>query len=85
MRNFANVESQIENTTTVLRCQRPGWQRRTLQFFTEVPSFSIYTFGITVLASMTSFEAVDAIRVVVVIANNAVFWASGGILGNFIN
>ena len=73
MRNFAKVESQTQNTTIVLRCQRSGWQRRALQFFTVVLSFSIYTFGTTVLASMTLFEAADALRVIIVTTINAGF------------
>ncbi|KAG8527109.1 uncharacterized protein KY384_008538 [Bacidia gigantensis] len=71
--NLANVESQIADTTIVLRCQRSGRGRRTLQFCTAVTSFSIYTYGTTVLASMTLFEAADALRVVVVVAVNAGF------------
>ena len=65
------VEDEIGNVTIVLRCLRSTWQRRALQFFIAVASFSFYTFGTVVLASMTLFEAADALRIVVVVSVNA--------------
>ena len=65
------VESEIGNVIIVLRCLRSTWPRRALQFTIAVFSFAIYTYGTVVLASMTLFEAADAIRVVVVVSINA--------------
>lgn len=69
----AETDIHVENVAIVLRCSRSGWQRRALQFSTAVLSFALYTFGTVVLASMTLFEAADALRVVVVVAVNAGF------------
>ncbi|MDI1487883.1 MAG: hypothetical protein OHK93_007156 [Ramalina farinacea] len=69
----AETDIHVENVAIVLRCSRSGWQRRALQFSTAVLSFALYTFGTVVLASMTLFEAADAVRVVVVVAVNAGF------------
>ena len=65
------TENQAGYVVIVLRCLRSSWQRRALQLVTAVLSFSIYTFGTTVLASMTLFEAADALRVVVIVSVNA--------------
>ena len=67
------IDNQGANIVIVLRCPRSTWQRRLLQMFTAVLSCSIYTFGTIVLASITLFEAADALRVVVVVAVNAGF------------
>lgn len=66
-------EGQAEKCVIILRCPRETWPRRVLQLFTAILSFSIYTFGTTILASMTIFEAADALRVVVVVSVNAGF------------
>lgn len=78
--NSIEVESLVENVAIVLRCPRSGWQRRAMQFSTAVLSFSFYTFGTIVLASITLFEAADALRVVVVVAVNAGF---GRVVGHW--
>ena len=69
----AETDIHVNRVAIVLRCSRSGWQRRALQFSTAVLSFALYTFGTVVLASMTLFEAADALRVVVVVAVNAGF------------
>ena len=71
--NPAEIDSHIDNVVIVLRCSRSGWRRRALKFSTAVFSFTFYTYGTVVLASMTLFEAADALRVVVVVAINAGF------------
>lgn len=72
-RNSADMEIQIENVVIILRCPRSTWRRLALQTFTAVLSYGIYTFGTVILASITLFEAADALRVVVVVAVNAGF------------
>lgn len=67
------IGKQADSCVIILRSPRSTWQRRVLQFITAVFSFSIYTFGTVVLASMTMFEAADAVRVVVVVAVTAGF------------
>ena len=69
----AREEGQAEKCVIILRCPRESWRSYVLQLFTAVISFSIFTFGTTILASMTMFEAADALRVVVVVAVNAGF------------
>lgn len=71
MVDSSESEYQVGNVVIVLRCVRSTWQRRAIQFVTAVLSFSVYTFGTVVLASMTLFEAADALRVVVVVSINA--------------
>ena len=65
------VEDEIGNVTIVLRCLRSTRLRRALQLVIAVFSFAFYTFGTVVLASITLFEAADALRVVVVVCINA--------------
>ena len=67
------IENQMENVVIALRCLRSTWQRDALQFFTAVLSYSVYIFGTIVLASMTLFEAADALRAVVAVSVNAGF------------
>ncbi|KAL8738935.1 MAG: hypothetical protein Q9181_000347 [Wetmoreana brouardii] len=71
--DIADTESLFEHVKLVFRCPRVTLVRRILQFWTAVLSFSIYTYGTIVLASMTMFEASDALRVVVVVTINAGF------------
>ena len=67
------IEKHAAYCVIILRSPRSTWQRRVLQFMTAVLSFSIYTMGTVILASMTLFEAADAVRVVAVVAATAGF------------
>ena len=73
MIDSSEMEEHPEYCVIILRSPHSTWQRRILQFMTAVFSFSIYTFGTVILASMTMFEAADAVRVVVVVAITAGF------------
>lgn len=66
-RNSAEMEIQAENLVIVLRCPRSTWQPLVLQNFTALFSCGFYTYGTVVLASITWFEAADAVRVAVVL------------------
>lgn len=65
------TENQVENVIIVLRCPRSTHLRRAIQFVTAVLSYSFYTFGTIVLASMTLIEPFEALQVVGVISANA--------------